>query len=263
MPVSNSNIEFIIAENCPHCPRCLLKNSVGGDCYDPSDKDAGAQGEAARVPFDCAHAALNLVLYMKAKINVTGTLSLSRFSKRSYVENQLLTGDFYLSGNIPLMDSCYHPAYNTRKIPGQLELVSQVTPTTSTHAKATKAGSGASKVKESTAKIGRLESSMLPYRIMEPYFNALMRLLHLDETPAISLLSLFGLLEKSDTYRPMFSLDYSTLCLDSKYIAMNAKVVKLLKNNQEVENALYKVCFVTALFNMDRSSHRTHLKSKI
>ena len=244
MLVSKSNTEFVIAENCPHCPRCMAKDLIGGDCYDPSDKDAGAQGEAARVPFDQANAAVNVILYKKAMFDVTGTLSLSRFSKRSYVDNPLLTGAFYLSGNIPQKESCYHTAYNTRKEPGQLELVSQAIPVSSTRAKVT-AGGGASKVRKSIAKIGRLESSMLPYRIMEPYFNALMRLLRLDGNHDVGLLSLFGLLEKSDTYRPMFSLDYSSLRLEPKYGAMNEKVVKLLKNNQAVEIALSKVCFVS------------------
>ena len=143
--------------------------------------------------------------------------------------------------------------------PEVLKLVSQASPVSSTHANASK-GSSAIKVKESFSKIGRGEGAMLPYRIMEPYFQALMRLLPQD---TITLSSLFGLLETSDTYRPMFSLTYSTLCVDGKYIAMNEKVTAVFKNDTSVKIGSATVCVVfVTLFNSDRSIHPIPRKSK-
>jgi hypothetical protein len=55
---------------------------------------------------------------------------------------------------------------------------------------------------------------------------------------------LFDVLERSDTYRPMFSLKYSTLSLQENYLSMTDKVVRIFKNDKTVNFGLSMVCFI-------------------
>jgi hypothetical protein len=236
--------EFIIAENCPHCPRLLSKNNSGGVC----DGDSGIDNDA-RTPLDQALASITMLLYKLAMVNVTGILSLSRFAKISFIDNAFLS-EHFLSGLLPIKSSCHHPAWNTRKVPGLLAMVSGSTPTTSTRAKSSKGGQSGSKSSNLT---GRNEEMMLVYKLIEPYFVALKTLTG-SGTP---LAHLFRVLENSDFYRPMFTLEYASLCLDPKYASITAEVAELFNNKKSITAALKKV-FSSCLNLFDRSSPLSH-----
>jgi hypothetical protein len=232
-------MEFVIAENCPNCPRCLEKNETkkGGSnkqCYDSELKQDTAE-RALEKEFDQAFAALNYEYYRLAGFDIRGVLTMSRFAKDSYVENPFITPDSFKRKQLPAYKSCYHPARNNRKLKKLLDMISGLTPIRNTHPSSSKAGG--SKRGKGTTSISRREESMLAYKLLEPYFEALIALTGCN----VSLDVLFGILEASDTYRPMFSLQYATLRREERYKSMSLDVQVLINNPVSVAIAKSKV----------------------
>ena len=98
-------------------------------------------------------------------------------------------------------------------------------PLTSTRQKIAKEG----KIKNATS-IGRKEELLLAYKLAEPYLDALIRLTKSETTKE----SLFEILEKSGTYRPMFALQYANIVLSQAYISLSPCVVSMAKNTSSV-----------------------------
>jgi hypothetical protein len=86
--------------------------------------------------------------------------------------------------------------------------------------------------------IGREEEVKLVYKMIEPYFVALKVL---TENEELNIGVLFEILESSDTYRPMFTLVYSSLVKDPAFTSLKADIVALTKNAKSVAIAKGKV----------------------
>jgi hypothetical protein len=230
----------VIAENCPHCPRLLIKSNSGGDCYDPEEKDH-ADAEMARVPFDSAFARLNYALYLKSRFDIVAVLTMSRFSKRSYAEG-VLDSRLFPSGTLPKMQSVHHPVWSLKKVSGLLKLVSAPTPTASTKPKAQ------TDVKfSSSSSLGSNEENMLAYKLVETFLRSLSNLTGEHER---DLDQYFSILEASARYRPMFRLKYSNLRSSKLYKTLTPEIVSLAKNDKSVAIALSKV--LSLLINVPR-----------
>jgi hypothetical protein len=120
----------VIAENNPHCPRCMKKDGTdeGGDCFDP-EKESGEAADESRVELDRYHAALSYIFYLLAEFDVGGILGCSRSGSAAYLNNHLIH-DFCENRKKPIEQSCFHPAWCVRKCAGLLELVSGIAPAT-------------------------------------------------------------------------------------------------------------------------------------
>jgi hypothetical protein len=238
----------VIAENVPHCPRCMAKTKTGGDCYDAEKEDAGA--EIARVPFDTAFASLNYALYKKSLFDIVGVFTMSRFAKRSYTEG-VIDPRLFLSDEVPKFESLYHPVWNVVKMSGLLQLVSGSFPITSTR---TYSKASNEFVFTSSSSLGRKEEILLPYKLLEPYFQSLSVLIGDGER---DIDDFYSILETSDTYRQMFALKYSVLRSSPLYKTLSTSIVFLAKNDKPVASALSKVhyfCFLTYLANPEANT---------
>jgi hypothetical protein len=220
-----------LAENCPHCPRCAKENDeYEGDCYETDD---GSDDESKlKSEFDRVVAALAYLYYRLALFDVVAVLTMSRFGKAAYSDNPMVLGKFFLSEKIPLMESCYHPAWSLRKVSRLLDIVSGATPIFTTKPKTSK-----DKSRKGRSAIGWKEEEILAYKVVEPYFASLVKLFELD----LDVGAMFSILENSETYRPMFRLDFSTLRHDPSYKSVTSKVASLMKNDKFVGFALSKV----------------------
>lgn len=232
----------MIAENCPHCPRCLKNEKDGekeGDCYDPAKEEVGSD-KIERSEFDKYHAALAYMYYYLAGFDIVGVLGCSRSGRDAYIENNMLENRMFKSGELPDTVACMHPSWSLRKVSGLLDRVSRPAPLTSTQPKIAKEGS-----KKNDTSIGRKDELFLPYKLAEAYLDALIRLSKSETTKEI----LFGILESSDTYRPMFALKYANIILDQAYIALSPFVVYMAKNTRSVAYGKNKVLFTLGLTN--------------
>jgi hypothetical protein len=205
----------------------------GGDCFDP-DKESGEAADESRAELDQYHAAISYAFYLLAGFNVGGILGCSKSGSAAYLNNHMIH-DFCENEKKPIERACYHPAWCVRKCAGLLELVSGIAPATSTRPKTTKDGKGRLKNGPS---IGRKEEVKLVYKLLEPYFVALKGLIGNEE---VNIGDLFDILESSETYRPMFTLVYSSLVTDPAYTSLTVDIVAMTKNAKSVAIAKAKV----------------------
>ena len=228
----------MIAENCPHCPRCLKSEGENkeGDCYDPAKEEGSDKKE--RSEFDKYHAALAYMYYSLAGFDIVGVLGCSKSGTDAYIENNMLEKCMFKSGELPDAVACMHPSWSLRKVSDLLKRVSMPAPLANTRPKIAKEGK-----KKNDASIGRKEELLLAYKLAEPYFDALIKLTESETTKTI----LFGILESSDTYRPMFALKYANIILDQAYISLSPFIVSMAMNASSVAKGKNKVLFTLGL----------------
>lgn len=221
--------EFVVTENCPYCPRLLAKTKKEGDCYNQTVEEGDSQ---ERTPLDLALARFNVILFKKAKFNIRGIWSMSRYTKASYLHEDVLTDQMYMSNETPKTTHCKHPAWSTRKMPGMMAMMSKVG-----FVSTRTAGYNESNY-ESKASISRKEERMLPYSLLIPYFHAVKTLTGLD----VPLENLFRILEEK--CKPMFSGDFKRLQHEGSFTSLTDDIINLTKNTKGVSIGKKKVLLI-------------------
>jgi hypothetical protein len=187
-----------------------------------------------RKRLDRGLARIALLLFKRAECNIRGIWCLGKEADDAVASNTELNEHHFLCGEKGKIASNYHPAFNLRKFTDLVKMISSENPFAKTSCKTTN-----DKVFTSLTSLGRVEERMLVYATYEPYFRSLIYLTGMKIT---SLAPFFKALESSERFRILFSLDYSVLCEDPRYLSITPDISRMSGNKTSVRYSKAKVC---------------------